>query len=79
MSKIVSLCVPKTIAFGGVATGIIKANEQEMVIGIIRKYGLILIAFERDARIGSVISVVAVLEVSSVKKVMVPQMVVSRM
>jgi hypothetical protein len=65
--------VPKIIAFGGVATGIIKAQEADRVAGIIRSKGLILIATATPAKIGRTISVVAVFEVSSVKKVSMAQ------
>jgi len=61
--------VPKTIALGGVATGNIKAKEQESVPGIIKKRGLIRRETANAARIGNSISAVAVLEVNSVKKV----------
>ena len=61
--------LPKIIAFGGVATGIIKAQDAESVAGIIRKSGFIFMAKERAAKIGRIIWVVAVLDVSSVKKV----------
>jgi len=60
---------PKTIALGGVAAGNIKANEHDRVPGIISNSGLTLIAVAKAARRGKIISVVAVLEVNSVKKV----------
>ena len=40
MSLTVNLPVPKTIAFGGVATGNINANEAQTVAGIIKYKGL---------------------------------------
>ncbi len=59
--------VPKTIAFGGVATGNIKAKEAANVAGNINKSGLTSILTEMPANIGRNISVVAVFEVNSVK------------
>ena len=67
--------VPNTIALGGVATGSMKANEQERVPGIIKNRGLTFIATAMAARIGRRISAVAVLDVSSVKKVIKKQMI----
>ena len=66
---ILTLPVPNIIALGGVATGIINAIEAEMVAGIINKSGLMPIAAAVAAKIGSNVCVVAVFEVSSVKKV----------
>lgn len=65
--------VPKIIALGGVATGIIKAQEAESVAGTIRRRGLTFMATATPAKMGKTISVVAVFEVSSVKKVSMPQ------
>ena len=64
---------PKTMALGGVATGSIKAQDAESVAGIINNRGLTFIAVAKEPKIGRNISVVAVLEVSSVKKVNVVQ------
>ena len=61
--------VAKTIALGGVATGNIKAKEQDIVAGTIRNNGWILIAIANAPKIGSKISTVVTFEVSSVKKV----------
>ena len=65
--------VPKMMALGGVATGSIKAIEADKVAGIISITGLIPVVIAIPARIGSTISVVAVFEVSSVKKVITMQ------
>ena len=69
MSFTLNLFVPKIIAFGGVATGNIKAIDPESVAGSIKSKGLISVLIDNPAKIGSIISVVAVLEVSSVRKV----------
>ena len=70
ISEMRILSVPKTMAFGGVATGNIKAKEQDRVPGIIRKRGFIFKETASAASMGRRISAVAVFEVSSVKKVM---------
>ena len=69
ISAIFILFVPKIIALGGVATGNIKAIEAETVAGSIRNNGLISIETDNPAKIGRIISVVAVFEVNSVRKV----------
>ena len=69
ISAILIRPLPKTIALGGVATGIMKAQDAERVAGIINNRGLAFMAKATDAKIGRIISVVAVLDVSSVKKV----------
>ena len=69
MSIILSRPVPKIMALGGVATGSIKAMDAARVAGIINSNGLSSILTERPARMGSIISVVAVFDVNSVKKV----------
>ena len=69
ISAILTRPLPKIIAFGGVATGNIKAQEAESVAGIIRNRGFIFISRESAAKIGRIIWVVAVLDVTSVKKV----------
>ena len=61
--------VPKIIAFGGVATGSIKANDPEMVAGSISSNGLTSILMANPAKIGRKVSTVAVLDVTSVKNV----------
>ena len=43
---------PKTIALGGVATGIMNAMEAEMVAGSIRSSGSICHSMAKAARIG---------------------------
>ena len=67
ISITLSRLVPKTIAFGGVATGSINANDPAIVAGNINNNGLISILIARPARTGKKVSTVAVLEVSSVK------------
>ena len=69
ISIIFNLFVPKTIAFGGVATGNIKAMDPDKVAGNINSRGFTSVFIARPASIGSIISVVAVLDVSSVRKV----------
>ena len=63
--------VPNTMALGGVATGSMKAHEADRVAGIISKRGFTRIAVDNEPRIGNIISVVAVFDVSSVRKVSV--------
>ena len=50
MSHIFNLPVEYTMAFGGVETGNMKANEQDIVAGIIRYHGWIcvLTAYETE-------------------------------
>ena len=67
--------LPKTIAFGGVATGNINANEAANVAGTIKYNGSTAAAIAAIPSIGRIIVVVAVLEVNSVKKVTARQMV----
>ena len=69
ISEILILPLPKIIALGGVATGIMNAQEADRVAGIISNNGLVFMANATDARIGRIISVVAVFDVNSVKKV----------
>ena len=66
---------PKTIALGGVATGSINAIEPDSVAGSIKSKGLISMDTDNPARIGNNISVVAVFDVNSVKKVIIKHMV----
>ena len=61
--------LPKTMAFGGVATGNIKANEAANVAGTIKNKGWIFAAIAAMPSIGKITVVVAVFEVNSVKKV----------
>ena len=70
MSMILIRLVPKIMALGGVATGNMNAIEADKVAGNIRNSGFILVATPRPASMGSNISVVAVFDVNSVKKVM---------
>lgn len=65
---ILSRFVPKMIAFGGVAVGIIKARDEAMVAGIIRNMGLFPLLIARIAKMGKSISVEATFVVSSVRK-----------
>ena len=59
---------PKTIAFGGVATGSIKAHEAANVAPTISKYGCTPSITAVGANIGRSMAVVAKLDVISVKK-----------
>jgi len=59
---------PKTIAFGGVATGNIKAQEADKVTANITRKGCISKLSATGERIGSNMAVVAKLEVTSVRK-----------
>ena len=58
-----------TIAFGGVATGSMKAIEQDMVVGIMNSRGFWLRETARTASTGSRMLAVAVFEVTSVRNV----------
>ena len=69
ISAIFILLVPKIMALGGVATGSMNAIEADMVAGIIRNNGFISMETASPARIGRIISVVAVFDVSSVRNV----------
>ena len=73
ISPIFTSPVPKTIAFGGVATGSMNAHEADSVAGIIKRSGSIPIAVPSDPSTGRTISVVAVFDVSSVKNVSIEQ------
>ena len=66
---------PNTIAFGGVAIGIINAKLAASVAGNISKYGCMPAPIAMPARIGTNVAVVAVLEVNSVKKITLAQMI----
>ena len=61
--------VPKTMAFGAVATGSINAQLALKAAGIINNLGSVAVAMAVAARIGMRSVVVAVLLVISVKKV----------
>ena len=74
ISAILTLPLPKTMALGGVATGIMKAQEAESVAGIISIKGFTCMAKPTEAKMGRIISVVAVLDVNSVRKVNPKQM-----
>lgn len=69
MSEIVSFPVPKTIAFGGVATGSMNARLDARTNGIDIFIGAIERAIAIDAAIGRKVDVVAVLDVSSVRNI----------
>lgn len=69
ISIIVIRLVPKIIALGGVAAGIMNAIEADKVAGTINNKGWMCVAIAIPANTGSIISVIAVLEVNSVKNV----------
>ena len=69
MSGILKYPLPNIIAFGGVATGNMKAHDADIVAGIMKRYGWILVATASAANTGIIIVVVAVLDVTSVRKV----------
>jgi len=71
ISIILILPVPKMMAFGGVATGNMKAIDAESVAGIMKSKGFVWVDIDNPAKTGSNISVVATLEVNSVKKVII--------
>lgn len=71
ISEIFNRRAPKTMALGGVATGNIKAKDPATVAGTIKNKGLMRKATAMEAKTGKKVSTVAVLEVNSVKKVMV--------
>jgi hypothetical protein len=73
ISEIFNLLLANTIVLGGVPTGIIKAIEADNVAAIISNNGLTPIATPAEASIGSIICVVAVLEVNSVRKLITKQ------
>mgnify|MGYP003328139503 CR=1 FL=1 len=60
---------PKTIAFGGVATGNIKAQLEAIVVGITKYIGLVSNPKAKTIKIGANVATVAVLEFSSVKNI----------
>src|SRR5690606_15731305 len=59
--------LPKTMALGGVAIGIMKAIDAAIVTGTIRSKGGMWEVWAIPATMGKAISVVAVLEVNSVR------------
>ena len=67
---IVTYPEPKTIAFGGVATGNMKAQDAAIAAGTISKSGFCPKPIAIAESIGITIAEVAVLEVSSVRKMM---------
>lgn len=71
--------VPNIIAFGGVATGIMNAQDAERVAGIINSNGSRPIDSASAASSGSAIWVVAVFEVSSVRNVIIVQIDATRL
>ena len=75
ISRIRIYPLPKTIAFGGVATGNIIAEEAEIVAGIINSMGFILSAMPRLARIGRIVVAIAVLVANSVVRVIIRQII----
>ena len=66
MSRIRSMFDAKTIAFGGVATGKMKANDAETVTGSMRTRGFWFIFTAREARKGRRMDTLAVLDINSV-------------
>ena len=68
ISEIFNSPEPNTIALGGVATGNMKAQDAAIAVAHISRMGFMSIASARAAIIGSIIDVVAELDVISVKK-----------
>ncbi len=66
---IVTQPVPKTIALGGVATGSMKASEEDMAAAIISLAGSMPRTVAREKVTGRIIVTVAVFEVISVRKI----------
>ncbi len=58
------------MALGGVATGSIKAHEAAIAVGIIKRIGLASMAMAIAPMMGMKTVEIAVLEVTSVRKVM---------
>ena len=69
ISMILNRLDPYTMAFGGVATGSIKAQLAAIVDGMAINNGLIFMANEKAIKIGVKVAIVAVLEFNSVKKI----------
>ena len=59
---------PKTIAFGGVATGNINAHEADTEAATINTNGCKSNSRQMGAKMGSIIAMVAIFEAISVKK-----------
>lgn len=76
ISDILILPLPSTIALGGVAVGSINAQDAEIAAGIINSRGFVFVAMATDAKMGRIISAVAVFEVNSVKNVITKQMII---
>ena len=74
MSGILKYPLPNIIAFGGVATGSMKAQEADNAAGIISRKGWIHVAAARAPRTGIIMVVVAVFDVTSVRNVRSKQM-----
>ena len=55
IAEIFNFPEPKTIAFGGVATGSINANEHDIVAGIIINKGLTPNGTDAAARMGKIV------------------------
>lgn len=68
MSSIFKCPDPKTMAFGGVATGSINAQEAATVAPTNKKNGCTSMAFASDAKTGNIRAVVAIFDVISVMK-----------
>ena len=68
-----SLPVLNAMAFGGVATGNMKAKEHDMQPGMMSKRGLIRMSVAMEASIGSTIVAVETLLVNSVVMVITPE------
>ncbi len=68
ISSILRYPEPKTTAFGGVATGNIKAQEAAKVAPTSNKKGFISMAVASETKTGNNIAVVTKFEVISVKK-----------
>ena len=66
---IVTFPLPKTTAFGGVAIGNINAQLAAIVVGITKIRGLTSNPIAKIISIGEKVATVAVLEFSSVKKI----------
>lgn len=70
---IVKYPLAKTIALGGVPTGIIKENEAASVAGIISKYGCTPSTGAAAANTGRSMVICAVFDIISEKKVVAKQ------
>ena len=61
--------LPNITAFGGVATGSINAQLAAIVHGMAKKSGLTFMPIAKAINMGANVAIVAVLEFSSVKKI----------